>query len=121
MIARVRVALVAASLACAASAGAEIFRWTDASGEEHFSMHLADVPESQRARLVRYLEHWQEKRGRASLLPSRRGKHLQIEWTGYALHIDDKLRPKKKADADEVAGLVDVRVNDTAVEFLTPR
>jgi diacylglycerol kinase family enzyme len=78
------------------------------------------VPESQRARLVRYLEHWQEKRGRASLLPSRRGKHLQIEWTGYALHIDDKLRPKKKADADEVAGLVDVRVNDTAVEFLAP-
>ena len=73
------------------------------------------------ARLVRYLEHWQEKRGRASLLPSRRGKHLQIEWTGYALHIDDKLRPKKKADAYEVAGLVDVRVNDTAVEFLTPR
>lgn len=49
MIARVRAALVAASLACAASAGAEIFRWTDASGEEHFSMHLADVPESQRA------------------------------------------------------------------------
>ncbi|HVJ10694.1 MAG TPA: diacylglycerol kinase family protein, partial [Burkholderiales bacterium] len=78
------------------------------------------VPESQRARLVRYLDHWQENRERLSLLPSRRGKHLQIEWTGYALHIDDKLRPKKKAEPDEVAGLVDVRVDGAAVEFLTP-
>jgi diacylglycerol kinase (ATP) len=78
------------------------------------------VPESQRGRLVRYLDHWQENRERLSLLPSRRGKHLQIEWTGFALHIDDKLRPKRKAEADEIAGLVDVRVNDTAVEFLTP-
>jgi len=78
------------------------------------------VPESQRARLVRYLDHWQENRERLSLLPSRRGKHLQIEWTGYALHIDDKLRPKKKAEPEEVAGLVDVRVDGAAVEFLSP-
>jgi diacylglycerol kinase (ATP) len=78
------------------------------------------VPESRRARLVRYLDHWHENRERLSLLPSRRGRHLQIEWTGYALHIDDKLRPKKKAKPDEVAGLVDVRVNGAAVEFLTP-
>jgi len=77
------------------------------------------VPEHQRGRLVRYLDHWQENRERLSLLPSRRGKHLQIEWTGFALHIDDKLRPKQKAEADEVAGLVDVRVNGAAVEFLT--
>jgi diacylglycerol kinase (ATP) len=78
------------------------------------------VPESQRAKLVRYLEQWHENRERASLLPSRRGKHLQIEWTGFALHIDDKLRPRKKADPEEVAGLVDVRIDAGAVEFLTP-
>jgi diacylglycerol kinase family enzyme len=76
------------------------------------------VPESHRTRLVRYLDHWQENRERLSLLPSRRGKHLQIEWTGFALHIDDKLRPKKKADPEEFAGLVDVRVDGGAVEFL---
>jgi diacylglycerol kinase (ATP) len=78
------------------------------------------VPESARARLVRYLDHWQENRERLSLLPSRRGKHLQIEWTGFALHIDDKLRPKKKSDPEEVAGLVDVRVDGGAVKFLSP-
>ena len=75
------------------------------------------VPESQRAKLVRYLDHWHENRERLSLLPSRRGKHLQIEWTGFALHIDDKLRPRKKADPAETAGLVDVRVDGGAVEF----
>jgi diacylglycerol kinase (ATP) len=78
------------------------------------------VPESQRAKLVRYLEQWHENRERASLLPSRRGKHLQIEWTGFALHIEDKLRTRKKADPEEVAGLVDVRIDAGAVEFLTP-
>ena len=76
------------------------------------------VPESQRGKLVRYLDHWHENRERPSLLPSRRGKHLQIEWTGFALHIDDKLRPRKKAEPEEVAGLVDVRVDAAAVEFL---
>jgi diacylglycerol kinase (ATP) len=79
------------------------------------------VPESHRARLVRYLDHWQENRERLSLLPSRRGKHLQIEWTGFALHIDDKLRPRKRADPEEFAGLVDVRVDGGAVEFLGAR
>jgi diacylglycerol kinase (ATP) len=78
------------------------------------------VPEAQRGRLVRYLDHWQENRERLSLLPSRRGRHLQIEWTGFPLHIDDKLRPRKKAEPDEVAGLVDVRINGAAVEFLVP-
>ena len=79
------------------------------------------VPEAQRARLVKYLEHWHENRERPSLLPSRRGKHLQIEWTGFALHIDDKLRPKRKPEPEDVAGLVDVRVDGAAVEFLGAR
>jgi len=79
------------------------------------------VPEAQRSRLVKYLEHWHENRERPSLLPSRRGKHLQIEWTGFALHIDDKLRPKRKPEPEDVAGLVDVRVDGAAVEFLSPR
>ena len=79
------------------------------------------MPEAQRERLVRYLDHWQENRERLSLLPSRRGKHLQIEWTGFALHIDDKLRPSaRRPKPKEIAGLVDVRVDGGPVEFLVP-
>ena len=69
---------------------------------------------------MHYLDHWQENRERLSLLPSRRGKHLQIEWTGFALHIDDKLRPGRRPKPKEIAGLVDVRVDGDAVEFLVP-
>jgi hypothetical protein len=68
---------------------------------------------------VYYLDHWQDDRDRLAVLPSQRGRHLEMEWAGFPLHIDDKLRPKQKAKADNVAGLVDVRVNGAAVEFLT--
>lgn len=78
------------------------------------------VPEAQRSRLVKYLEHWHENRERPSLLPSRRGKHLQIEWTGFALHIDDKLRPKSKVKPKHMAGVVEARLAGDTVEFLVP-
>ncbi len=78
------------------------------------------VTEAERARLLEYLEQWQDNRERLAVLPSRRGKRLQIEWTGFELHIDDKLRPKKNADPDEVAGMVEARIDGDAVEFLVP-
>ena len=79
------------------------------------------VPETKRSLLVKYLEHWHENRERVALLPSHRGRHLQIEWTGFPLHIDDRLRPKKRPEPDEIAGLVDVRIDGAAVEFLGGR
>jgi hypothetical protein len=78
------------------------------------------VPEAHRGRLVRYLDHWQENRERLSLLPSRRGRHLQIEWTGFPLHIDDKLYPKADGEPKEMAGPVEARMDGTTVEFLVP-
>jgi diacylglycerol kinase family enzyme len=75
--------------------------------------------ESERARLIQYLESWQDNRERLAVLPTLQGKKLEIEWTGIPLHIDDKLRPKKSAEPDEVAGHVEVRV-EAAVDFLVP-
>jgi diacylglycerol kinase (ATP) len=77
------------------------------------------VTESERARLVHYLDRWQDDRERLAILPTKRGKRLQIEWTGFPLHIDDKLHPKDDAEPDEVAGLVEARIAQ-AVEFLVP-
>jgi diacylglycerol kinase family enzyme len=62
-------------------------------GEGEFEVVL--VTEDERERLVHYLESWQDNRERLAVLPSHRGKRLQIEWTGFPLHIDDKLYPKK--------------------------
>jgi diacylglycerol kinase family enzyme len=76
--------------------------------------------EAERDRLVYYLEHWQENRERLAILPTRRGRHLEIEWAGFALHIDDKLQPKANAKPKEIAGLVKARLDGDAVEFLLP-
>lgn len=76
------------------------------------------VTEAERPRLLHYLEHWQENRERLAVLPSLRGRRLEIEWTGFELHIDDKLQPKEDAKPKEMAGLVEVRIDGTSVEFL---
>jgi diacylglycerol kinase (ATP) len=86
-------------------------------GNGQFDVIMAT--EAERSRLVHYLEHWQENRERLAMLPSRRGKRLQIEWTGFPLHVDDKLQPKEDAEPDEMAGLVEARIAH-AVEFLVP-
>jgi len=78
------------------------------------------VTEAERARLVYYLEHWQDNRERLAMLPTRRGRHLEIEWAGFALHIDDKLQPKANAKPKEIAGLVKARLDGDSVEFLLP-
>ena len=78
------------------------------------------VSEAERPRLLQYLELWQENRERLAVLPTLRGKKLEIEWTGVPLHIDDKLRPKKSASPDEMAGVVEARMGEAAVEFFVP-
>jgi diacylglycerol kinase (ATP) len=87
-------------------------------GDGHFDVVL--VTEEERERLLYYLEHWQDNRDRLAILPTRRGRHLKLEWTGFPLHIDDKLRPKPKAKPREIAGVVEARLDGHAVEFLVP-
>lgn len=78
------------------------------------------VTEAERSRLVHYLEHWQENRERLAVLPCVRGKRLRMEWTGFELHIDDKLKPKEDATPKEMAGVVEARLDGHTVEFLVP-
>jgi diacylglycerol kinase family enzyme len=85
-------------------------------GDGSFDVVLAT--EAERERLKNYLTAWQENRERLSVLPSHRGKHLQLQWNGFELHIDDDLwpdegeRPPQPSTIDlEIAG---------QVEFLAP-
>ena len=78
------------------------------------------VSEAQRKRLVYYLDHWQDDRDRLAVLPSQRGRHLELEWAGFPLHIDDKLRPGARAKPKEMAGYVEARLDGETVEFLVP-
>ncbi|HYD56511.1 MAG TPA: diacylglycerol kinase family protein [Burkholderiales bacterium] len=76
------------------------------------------VGEAERDRLVNYLQSWQDNRDRLAVLPTRRGKHLRLEWTGFELHIDDELWPAG-GGIPGGAGAIDLRMQG-AVEFLAP-
>ena len=51
--------------------------------------------------------------------PTRRGKHLRFEWTGFELHLDDELWPVEGDRPEKNSGTVDLRI-DGSVEFLAP-
>ena len=87
-------------------------------GDGHFS--VIAVTKAERARLVDYLENWKEDREDVGFLPSLRGRRLQLDWSGFPLHIDDKLMPKHNAKPKEIAGPVEVRIGCCSVEFLIP-
>jgi diacylglycerol kinase (ATP) len=89
------------------------------SGDGQFEVVL--VTEAERPRLLQYLDQWQDNPERLSVLPARRGKRLRLEWTGFELHIDDKLHPKENAKPKEMAGVVEARLDGTTVEFLVPQ
>jgi diacylglycerol kinase family enzyme len=72
------------------------------------------VAEAQRDRLQNYLASWQENRERLSVLPTRRGTTLSLQWSGFELHIDDELLPA------EPAAPVELSIGELAVEFITP-
>ena len=74
------------------------------------------VTDEHRDRLLYYLEHWQENRERLAMLPTLRGKRLQVEWTGFALHIDDKLQPGAKAKPKSCL----LKLAKTAAEIMLP-
>src|SRR5690349_1982451 len=84
-------------------------------GDGHLDVVLVSAAE--RDRLLYYLAHWQDNRERLAVLPTLRGTALKMEWTGFALHIDDKLRPKADAKPRKMAGLVEVRLEGESVDF----
>jgi diacylglycerol kinase (ATP) len=88
-------------------------------GDGEFEVVL--VTEEERTRFVQYLEAWRENRERLAVLPSHRGKLLKIEWTGFPLHIDDKLYPRKNPEPSEIAGVVEAKINGASVDFLVPQ
>jgi diacylglycerol kinase family enzyme len=81
------------------------------------SFDLVLVTEAERERLKNYLAAWQETRERLAVLPSHRGKRLEIEWTGFPLHIDDELWPDD--EAAQPAGTIELTVAGQ-VEVLAP-
>ena len=72
------------------------------------------VRETERDRLLNYLDTWQENRERLSVLPTRRGTRLRMQWTGFELHVDDELLPAQEG------ATVELTVGELSVEFIAP-
>ncbi len=81
------------------------------------------VEEKDRKKLAKYLATWREGKRWPLGLGIGRGKHLQMEWTGYPVHIDDKLWPKKGKGKEKPRPPfpIELKIQRGAVEFLVPR
>ena len=75
------------------------------------------VTERERDLLDRYLAAEERGDSRAAALPARRGRSLQIEWSGFAVHIDDKPWPTRRR-SDK--GTIEISLYGDGVEFLVP-
>ena len=76
------------------------------------------VTERERDLLDRYLAAEERGDSRAPALPARRGRNLQIEWSGFAVHIDDKPWPTR--DRRSRKGTIEISLYGDGVEFLVP-
>ena len=90
----------------------------------HHSNGLIDVvlvAEKDRKKLARYLATWQEGKLWPPALGLARGRRLEIEWTGYPFHIDDKLWPRKGEPRPRPPAAMKITIVRRALEFLVPR
>ena len=86
-------------------------------GDGQFDLVMAS--EAERERLLHYLDTWQEEKKRLAVLPTRQGKLLRMEWTGFAVHLDDEFWPGE-AQAPPAPAQVEVRLEEAAIEVLLP-
>jgi diacylglycerol kinase (ATP) len=91
-------------------------------------MHPADgmldlvlVTADERHTLEEPLENWRDGKHHVADLPRVRASTIELEWSGFEVHIDDEVWPRKDADAAPAAGSIEIRVERDALEFLGPR
>jgi diacylglycerol kinase family enzyme len=103
---------------CIPYVGPNLFLAPDSQpGDSTFDVVL--VTETERNRLMTYLDHWQDNRERLSVLPSHRSKHLHIEWSGFELHIDDEVWPPADEKDAPKSGSIDLGITGS-VEVVAP-
>jgi diacylglycerol kinase family enzyme len=76
--------------------------------------------EKDRAKLHDHIRDWQEGKPWPPEFGSRRGSRLKLEWTGFPVHIDDKLWPNGEKKKPKPPVTIDLKVESAALEFLVP-
>jgi diacylglycerol kinase family enzyme len=84
-------------------------------------LDVAFVAEKDRKKFAKYLATWQTGRMWPAEFGVGRGRRLELEWTGYPMHLDDKVWPKKGKPKPRSPALVEVELARGALEFLVPK
>jgi diacylglycerol kinase family enzyme len=78
------------------------------------------LSEKHREKLRSHIKQWQE----GKLLPPEfttlRGKRLEMRWSGFPMHIDDKVWPAKGEKKPKPPSTIELEVEAEAVRFLVP-
>ena len=78
------------------------------------------VTKAERRKFSRYLRDWMEGKMRSPDFPVHRAREIKLEWTGFAVHIDDEVWPDEGVSFDRHSITIAVTIKDHAVEFLAP-
>jgi diacylglycerol kinase (ATP) len=81
---------------------------------------LVLVQEEHRSLLHEHIRNWQDGKLFPSEFKTLRGRKLELEWTGFRLHIDDKLWPIAGKKKPKSPAPVEVQVVPDALRLLIP-
>jgi diacylglycerol kinase family enzyme len=99
--------------------GPNLFLASDADpGDGLFD--IVFVPSAGRRKLSRYLSSWKNGKTRAADFLVRRAREITMEWSGFAVHIDDEVWPDKGVSFERASMTITVTVDHHAAEFLAP-
>ncbi len=83
------------------------------------SFEIVMVEERDRARLIHHLKEWQEGSLWPAELHTLRGSRLELEWTGFPMHVDDAPWPPGEAVPTGPVH-IELTVEPRALAFLIP-
>ena len=84
----------------------------------HFE--IVCVEKKHRRDLHKYLADWQDGKQWPPEFVTRLGRELQFEWTGFPIHIDDKLWPAANTKVPKHPATISARIEPGAVRFVVP-
>jgi diacylglycerol kinase (ATP) len=87
-------------------------------GDDYFDVVCVSADE--REKLRTYLTACLEARIVPFDLTVRRGKHLQLVWEGFSVHIDDEAWHDAKENVPERRAEIDIQVEASTISFLVP-
>jgi diacylglycerol kinase family enzyme len=84
-------------------------------------LDVVTVDDAVRGEFREHLASWRRGALRPAQWPSRQGRALTLRWTGFPLHLDDRLWPRDADERTDMPLRIDVQMEPGALEFLVPR